>query len=181
MFPTICCHVVCKISSTPEACGAAVAVGLGQCPVRAQGSKVRVADDTTGINHRWMGNYQFINLILARRNRGNISGGGNLKFVGLSWMNFRTDASMMPITPENSRFPRMTTRRDFFRLAAETALWPCSPADPSLPNRIAGLMRQRAWDSAGKAAARSAAAIRRSALRHVPALQHGDVPGPRMG
>ena len=36
-------------------------------------------------------------------------------------MNFRTDASMMPITPENSRFPRMTTRRDFFRLAAETA------------------------------------------------------------
>jgi hypothetical protein len=47
--------------------------------------------------------------------------GGNLKFVGLSWMNFRTDASMMPITPENSRFPRMTTRRDFFRLAAETA------------------------------------------------------------
>ncbi len=36
-------------------------------------------------------------------------------------MNFRTDASMMLITPENSRFPRMTTRRDFFRLAAETA------------------------------------------------------------
>ena len=68
-----------------------------------------------------MGNYQFINLILARRNRGNISRGGNLKFVGLSWMNFRTDASMMPITPENSRFPRMTTRRDFFRLTAETA------------------------------------------------------------
>jgi len=33
------------------------------------------ADDTTGINYRWMGNYQFINLILARRNRGNISGG----------------------------------------------------------------------------------------------------------
>src|ERR1700722_18669466 len=47
--------------------------------------------------------------------------GENLKFVGLSWMNFWTDASMMPITPENSRFPRMTTRRDFFRLAAETA------------------------------------------------------------
>jgi len=38
-------------------------------------SKVRFADNTTGINHRWMGNYQFINLILARRNRGNISGG----------------------------------------------------------------------------------------------------------
>jgi hypothetical protein len=30
---------VCKVSSTPEAC-----VGLGRCPVRAQGSKVRFAD-----------------------------------------------------------------------------------------------------------------------------------------
>jgi hypothetical protein len=27
-----------------EECGAAVAVGLGRCPVRAQGSKVRFAD-----------------------------------------------------------------------------------------------------------------------------------------
>ena len=35
---------VCKVSTTPEACGAAVAVGLGRCPVRAQGSKVRFAD-----------------------------------------------------------------------------------------------------------------------------------------
>jgi hypothetical protein len=36
---------VCKVSSTPEARGAAVAVRSGRCPVRAQGSKVRVADD----------------------------------------------------------------------------------------------------------------------------------------
>jgi hypothetical protein len=35
---------VCKVSSTPEACGAAVAIELGRCPVRAQGSKVRFAD-----------------------------------------------------------------------------------------------------------------------------------------
>jgi hypothetical protein len=41
---TLCCHLVCEVSSTPEACGAAVAVGLGRCPVRARGSKVRFAD-----------------------------------------------------------------------------------------------------------------------------------------
>jgi hypothetical protein len=33
---------VCKVPSTPEAWGAAV--GLGRCPVRAQGSKVRFAN-----------------------------------------------------------------------------------------------------------------------------------------
>ena len=42
---TECCHLRrspkgVQVSSTPEAC-----VGLGRCPVRAQGSKVRVADD----------------------------------------------------------------------------------------------------------------------------------------
>ena len=32
---------VCKVSSTPQARGAAVGVRSGRCPVRAQGSKVR--------------------------------------------------------------------------------------------------------------------------------------------
>ena len=41
---TLRCQLVCKVSSTPEACGAAVAVRSGRCPVRAQGSKVRFAD-----------------------------------------------------------------------------------------------------------------------------------------
>jgi hypothetical protein len=41
---TECCHVVCKVSSTPKACGAAVAVRSGRCPVRTQESKVRFAD-----------------------------------------------------------------------------------------------------------------------------------------
>src|SRR5260370_20532621 len=45
----LCCHLVCKISSTPKACGVAVAVRSGRCPVRAQESKVRFADDLTGI------------------------------------------------------------------------------------------------------------------------------------
>src|SRR5260370_25166753 len=41
---TECCHLRrspkgVQVSSTPEAC-----VGLGRCPVRAQGSKVRFAD-----------------------------------------------------------------------------------------------------------------------------------------
>ena len=45
-----CSHLVCKVSSsTPEACGATVAVRLGQCPVRAQGSKVRLADHSDTI------------------------------------------------------------------------------------------------------------------------------------
>ena len=39
-----CCHLVCRVSSTPEACGAAVAVRSGRSRVRAQGSKVRLAD-----------------------------------------------------------------------------------------------------------------------------------------
>jgi hypothetical protein len=34
----------CKVSSTPKACRAAVAVRSGRCPIRAQGSKVRFAD-----------------------------------------------------------------------------------------------------------------------------------------
>jgi hypothetical protein len=55
----LCCHPVQrnaatfgdhqgvrKVSSTPEACGAAVPVRSGRCPIRAQGSKVRFADDT---------------------------------------------------------------------------------------------------------------------------------------
>jgi hypothetical protein len=41
---TLCCHLVCKVSSTPKACGAAVAVRSGRCRVRAQESKVRFAD-----------------------------------------------------------------------------------------------------------------------------------------
>jgi hypothetical protein len=76
----LCCHPVqrnaatfgdhqrvCKVSTTPEGCGASVAVGLGRCPVRAQGSKVRFADkpDTelmgdaaschSSISNRWFG------------------------------------------------------------------------------------------------------------------------------
>src|SRR5260370_12457306 len=43
---TLCCHLMCKVSSTPKACGAAVAVRSGRCPVRAQESKVRFADDS---------------------------------------------------------------------------------------------------------------------------------------
>ena len=44
--------LVCKVSSTPKACGAAVAVRLGRCPVRAQESKVRFADKPLGTSRR---------------------------------------------------------------------------------------------------------------------------------
>src|SRR5271170_208674 len=37
---------VCKVSSTPEACGAAVPVRSGRYPVRVRGSKVRFADNS---------------------------------------------------------------------------------------------------------------------------------------
>ena len=40
---TLCCQL-CKVSSTPKACRAAVAVRPGRCPVRTQESKVRFAD-----------------------------------------------------------------------------------------------------------------------------------------
>jgi hypothetical protein len=44
---TECCHLRrsprgSKVSSTPEACGAAVTARSGRCPVRPQGSKVRL-------------------------------------------------------------------------------------------------------------------------------------------
>jgi hypothetical protein len=42
---TLCCQL-CKVSSTPKACRAAVAVGPGRCPVQAQESKVRFADNS---------------------------------------------------------------------------------------------------------------------------------------